>query len=103
MHLSFPEGGSVNDGISVQDFPLKYITVSDAMDAVMALGRGALMAKIDIKHAFRLCPVRPEDQPLLGMCWDGHFYFPSDFARLPISLTAYQKQWSGLQRTGELR
>ena len=75
MHLSFPEGGSVNDGISVQDFPLKYITVSDAMDAVMALGRGALMAKIDIKHAFRLCPVRPEDQPLLGMCWDGYFYF----------------------------
>ena len=32
------------------------------------------MAKIDIQHAFRLCPVRPEDWPLLGFSWESKFY-----------------------------
>ena len=39
------------------------------------------MAKIDIKHAFRLCPVRPEDYQLLGMRWLGEYYFDT---RLPF-------------------
>ena len=33
------------------------------------------MAKIDIKNAFRLCPVHPLDHHLLGMKWRGSFYF----------------------------
>lgn len=45
------------------------------MDAAMMLGRGALMGKIDIKSAFRICPVRPEDWPYLGMQWEGRYYF----------------------------
>ena len=32
-------------------------------------------AKIDIRNAFRLCPVRPEDHHLLGMRWQGQFFF----------------------------
>ena len=44
------------------------------MDAAMALGQGALMAKIDIISAFRICPVRPEDWPYLGMQWEGKYY-----------------------------
>ena len=32
------------------------------------------MAKLDIKHAFRLCPVSPVDWNLLGTHWEG-FYF----------------------------
>ena len=31
------------------------------------------MAKLDIKHAFRLCPVRLEDRELLGIHWQGKF------------------------------
>ena len=76
MHLSHPPpGSSVNDGIDVADFPLRYSTVYDAMDSVMHLGRGALMAKVDIKSAFRLCPVHPDDHHLLGMWWKGHYFF----------------------------
>ena len=41
----------------------------------MALGRHSLMAKNDIRNAFRLCPVRPEDHHLLGMRWQGQFFF----------------------------
>ena len=75
MHLSFPPGGSVNDGINNADFPLRYSTVYDAIDSIMHMGQGAQMAKIDIKSAFRLCPVHPTDHHLLGMKWKGQFYF----------------------------
>ena len=75
MHLSFPPGQSINDGINVNEFPLCYSTVQDAMDSVMQLGRHALMAKIDIKSAFRLCPVHPNELHLLGMQWRDRFYY----------------------------
>ena len=75
MHLSFPPGDSVNDGISVSDFPLRYSTVYDAMDSVMHLGRHALMAKIDVTGTFRLCPIHPADHHLLGYQWQGRYYY----------------------------
>ena len=75
MHLSYPLGSSVNDGINIGDFPLRYSMVYDAMDSVMRLGRHSLMAKLDIKSAFRLCPVHPSEHHLLGMCWQGRYYF----------------------------
>ena len=48
MHLSHPPGHSVNDGIPIDKFSLKYISVDTAMDAAIILGHGAVMAKIDI-------------------------------------------------------
>ena len=75
MHLSHPPGHSVNDGIPIEEFSLKYISIDTAMDAAMILGRGAVMAKIDVKSAFRLCPVRPQDWSYLGMRWNGQYYF----------------------------
>ena len=35
----------------------------------MALGRGSLLAKIDVRSAFRLLPVHPADRHLLAMSW----------------------------------
>ena len=32
------------------------------------------MAKVDLRNAFRLSPVRPEDWHLLGIHWRGTFY-----------------------------
>ena len=75
MYLSHPPGTSVNDGIDNSVFPLRYSTVFEAMDVVMQLGQGAMMAKIDIKSAFRLCPVHLSDHHLLGMKWTGQFFF----------------------------
>ena len=34
----------------------------------------ALKAKLDIKHAFRLCQVHLQDRELLGIHWQGKFY-----------------------------
>ena len=41
------------------------------------------MAKLDIRHAFQLCPVSMEDCELLGIHWQGKFYID---LRLPFGL-----------------
>ena len=69
LDLSHPSGFSVNDGIPRELCTLKYPTIEDAISRIMAYGKGALLAKIDIKHAFRNIPVHPHDRPLLGMEW----------------------------------
>ena len=57
-----------------ESFSLTYCSVDDAYAIVNSLGTGALMSKIDLKNAFRLIPVRPNDWNLLGMQWRGKFY-----------------------------
>ena len=77
VDLSHPKGKSVNDGIPKHLFLLKYITLEDAVQQILTLGPGALLAKIDIKSAFRLLPVHPADRHLLGMKWNGEVYLDS--------------------------
>ncbi len=68
-NLSAPDGKSVNDGISKELASLSYVTTIE--DVVAGLGKGALMAKMDIKQAYRNIPVLPQDRLLLGMEWKG--------------------------------
>eukprot|EP00731_Ephydatia_muelleri_P013543 Em0007g853a len=65
---------SVNDGISREEFSFHYATVDDAVRLLLRHGIGALMAKVDLKSAFRMVPVRVEDWDLLGMYWQGNYY-----------------------------
>ena len=71
VDLSSPDGASVNDGIEKDLCSLSYITVDTAADRALALGRGALLAKLDIKQAYKMVPVHQEDRFLLGMNWEG--------------------------------
>ena len=48
---------------------------------VRSLGPGSYMGKLDIQHAFRLCPVRPEDWVHLGYCWFDKYFVVT---RLPF-------------------
>jgi len=48
--------------------------VDDAFAIITALGKGAVIAKIDLKNVFCLIPVRPEDWNLLGIRWQDLFY-----------------------------
>ena len=73
-HLSAPAGQSVNDFISRDSYSLRYATVDNAIAMIQRHGRGALMAKTDVKHAFRLIPVHPLDWPLLGIKWENQYY-----------------------------
>ena len=65
--LSFPNGHSINDAISPELCMLQYISVNQVALAAVRLGRGALLAKTDIKAAYRLIPVHPMDRVWLGM------------------------------------
>jgi len=59
-------GQSVNDGLPKHLCSLKYVTIDEAIKGIIQL---ALLAKIDIKSAFRLIPVHPADRHMLGMKW----------------------------------
>ena len=76
-------GHSVNDGIDKELSSLKYVSVDDVVAKVLGLGRGAELAKMDIKQAYRNMPVHPSDRYLLGMSWDGSLYVD---ATLPFGL-----------------
>ena len=73
LDLSSPRGNSINDGIPKEPFSVKYVKFDDAVDMV-ALMRHTYIGKMDIRHAFRLCQVHPDDWPLLVYWWDGRHY-----------------------------
>ncbi|XP_028403232.1 uncharacterized protein LOC114525965 isoform X1 [Dendronephthya gigantea] len=74
-HLSFPNGASVNDGIAPEHTSVNYARVDDAVSMIKQLGRGCFLAKTDIKSAFRIIPIRPADYDLLGIFWQGKYYY----------------------------
>ena len=74
LDLSQPTGQSINDYINKEDFPCKYTHFDAATELAYTMGRGCYLTKIDIKHAYRLLPVRPQDWPLLVYCWEGKYY-----------------------------
>ena len=57
LHLSAPLGGSINDHISKVDFFSSLRIHGRCHSHLSALGKGALMAKVDLKSAFRMVPV----------------------------------------------
>ena len=74
LDLSQPTGDSVNDNIDKAEFPCNYTHFDAATDLVFRMGKGSYLTKIDIKHAYRLLPVRKEDWPLLVYYWEGKYY-----------------------------
>ena len=70
----FPHEKSVNSGIPKELSSMTYITIDDAISKVMELGPGTLLAKIDIRNAFRLLPVHPADRHLLAMEWKSSIF-----------------------------
>ena len=92
VDLSSPEDASVNDGIEKEICSLSYTSVDAVADKVLALGRGAMLAKMDIKQAYRMVPIHPQDRHLLGMRWEGKVYvdktLPFGLRSAPIIFSA---------------
>ena len=86
--LSFPSERSVNDGIDPDLCSLQYTSVDRIAAIARSFGVGALLAKVDIKAAYRLIPVHPEDRRLLGMRWGGNCYVDG---MLPFGLRSAPK------------
>ena len=93
VDLSHPIEGSVNVGIPKMLCSLKYITVDLAIEHIKQIGQGTLLAKVDIKSAFRLLPVHPADRHLLAMRWDQHIFIDTC---LPFGLRSIPKLFNVL-------
>ncbi len=99
LDLSSPAGHSVNDGIGKELSSLKYVSVDDVVSRVLKVGKGALLAKMDIKQAYRNIPVHPDDRYLLGMEWKNEVYIDTTLpfglrsAPLIFSAVADALQW----------
>ena len=91
--LSYPQGASVNDGIDPQLCSLQYITVDRVAQSAMQLGRGTLLAKLDVKAAYRLVAVHPRDCRLLGFEWQGMHYVDG---MLPFGLHSAPKLFTAV-------
>ena len=98
VDMSDPEGASINDGICESVCSLTYVTVSDAVQSIMQLGQGALLAKVDIKSAYRNVPIHPEDRWLMGMSWEGALYIDTT---LPFGLRSAPKIFTALADAAE--
>ena len=88
VDLSSPRGRSVNDGISPALCSLQYASIDNAVDLIMYLGRSTELVKLDLSNAYRIVPVHPDDQPLLGISWQGNTYLDRS---LPFGLKSAPK------------
>ncbi len=88
VDLSSPDGRSVNDGISKPLYSLSYVSVNTAAEIVARTGRGSLLAKVDVKSAYRMLPIHPDDRWLLGMRWEGNLFVET---ALPFGLRSAPK------------
>ena len=93
LDLSSPHGSSVNDGISKERCSLAYVSIDEIAKQVVELGRGARMAKMDIKSAYRLVPVHPQDRLLLGMWWNNRIFVDN---MLPFGLRSAPKIFTAI-------
>jgi hypothetical protein len=87
-HLSYPHGRSINSFTA--DWPCSLAGFDHAIRIVRQLGQSCYLAKVDVKAAYRCIPVRPADWPLLGMRWQGQYYF---HRTLPFGLRSACHLW----------
>ena len=69
--LSSPKDLSGKDFIPAS---VQFHHFDEAIKLVGKLGTGALLAKLDIKSAFRICPVRKTDWHLLGFSFQDMYF-----------------------------
>ena len=93
VDLSSPDGQSVNDGMDRAQCSIKYASIDDVVQLIRGLGEGSLLAKLDLKDAYRIVPVHPDDRPLLGMRWRESLYVDTV---LPFGLRSAPKIFSAL-------
>ena len=88
VDLSFPHSRSVNEGISKTLCSLSYSSVDTAVSEIMKKGRGTTLSKNDLKDAYRIVPVHPQDMKALAITWQGSTYIER---ALPFGLRSAPK------------
>ena len=54
---------------------MQYEYINNVIALLNQFGKDSLVAKIDIKDAFRIIPIHPDDYKRLGFSWEGAFYY----------------------------
>ena len=95
MNLSAPMGTSFNEAVDTPDlFKLKMNSARLFGDALLKMGKQAVMSKFDIQDAYKLIKNHPLQRQLFGFKWLG--MIPPWFLevrQLLRSLTHSQKLW----------
>jgi len=73
--LSFPRRGGTSVNSRLLEAPCQYIQFDSVLQTIADIGPPCLLAKIDIKDAFRLLRVIPEDQYNLGIQFMGFYFY----------------------------
>ena len=74
VDLSSLISSSINDGIAKDLCSLRYASMDKALGLIQALGPGTQLVKMDLKEAYRVIPVHPDDNHLLTITWEGAVY-----------------------------
>jgi hypothetical protein len=74
VDLCYQPGCSVNDAIPCEFMHIAYSSIDDVALLMHSLGKRYLMAEIDVKDAYRLVLVHPEDWRFLGVSWNDRVY-----------------------------
>ena len=69
---------------------MRYASVLDAVDLIRQLGRGT---QLDLKNAYRMVPMRPDDHQLLGIRWGQDIFIDT---ALPFGLRSAPKIFSAV-------
>ena len=88
-----PQGASINDTIDSSHCSLHYASIEDAVQVVQHLGPGTLLAKLDLRKAYRVIPVHSDDHALLGIKWESQVYIDT---ALPFGLCSAPKIFSAV-------
>lgn len=83
-NLSYPEKNSLYYLTDKSDASVSYTAFNDVLILLRKYGQGALLAKSDIKSAFRLLPVNPEGFNFFGFQFLGKYFF---YRCLPMGFT----------------
>ena len=93
VDLSRPKDRSINDHLRRGATHVAYSSVADAAHVMHFLGRDTCMAKVDIKEAYRIVPIHPDDRHFLGITWRGRVYVD---CQLPFGLASAPAIFSAL-------
>jgi len=91
--MSSQEGSSVNNGIPESLRSLSYVTIQDAAQGVVSMGKGVRLAKVDIRSAYRIVPVHPDNWQLMGMLWEQGLFIDT---ALPFRLRSAPKIFAAI-------
>lgn len=69
-----PDIASVNSGVNADLFPTAWGTFDEVSAAILTLPPGCVAATFDISAAYRLTPVRPDQQNSLCVMWKGQVF-----------------------------